>query len=80
MVFFRKSDKSEGECANTGQDLGDLRAAIEKAQLPETVAVQAAKELERLQKTEASTPEYSIGLNYIEYLLALPWNLSLIHI
>ena len=74
MVFFRKSDKSEGECVNTGQDLDDLRAAIEKAQLPETVAVQAAKELERLQKTEPSTPEYSIGLNYIEYLLALPWN------
>jgi ATP-dependent Lon protease len=74
MSFFRKSDKSEGECANTGQDLEDLRAAIEKAQLPETVAVQAAKELERLQKTEASTPEYAIGLNYIEYVLALPWN------
>ncbi len=76
MAFFRKFGKSEEEPAPVGleQDLIDLRAAIEKARLPEPVAAVAAKELERLEKTDPSTPEYTIGMNYIDYLLSLPWN------
>jgi ATP-dependent Lon protease len=74
MIFFRKPDKHEGECSNPSQDLDELRAAIAKADLPDAVASVTLKEAERLQKTDPGTPEYSIGINYIEYLLALPWN------
>ncbi len=52
----------------------ELRAAVQKAQLPEAVAAIAAKELERLDKTDPSVAEYTIGINYLDYLISLPWN------
>ncbi len=74
MPFFRKSMKSEERPSQAGQDMEELRAAIEKARLPEAAAAQAEKERERLEKTDASLPEYAIGVNYLDFLLALPWH------
>jgi len=71
MIFFRKP---EDERAPTGKELADLRVAIQKAQLPDYVASAARKELERLEKTDPAVAEYSIGLNYLDYLISLPWN------
>ncbi len=71
MVFFRKAEE---ERPRTGQELVDLRAAIHKANFPEPVAAVALKELERLEKTDPSVAEYTIGLNWLDYLLALPWH------
>jgi ATP-dependent Lon protease len=68
MALFRRSSKPEEESAHDSRDLQDLQAAIEKAQLPESVRAVTAKEMERLNKTDPSIPEYTIGLNYIEYL------------
>jgi ATP-dependent Lon protease len=70
MVFFRKNDMDEPK---VGQDLLELRGLIEKADFPEHVAAVALKELERLEKTDPAVAEYSIGTNYLEYLLSLPW-------
>ena len=70
MVFFRKT--SEEERPKVAQELADLRAAIQRAQLPEAVAAVALKELERLEKTDPSVAEYSIGLNYLDYLTLPP--------
>jgi ATP-dependent Lon protease len=70
MVFFRKSEE---EAPRISGELRELRAAVEKAGLPPEVAPVAAKELERLEKTDPSVPEYTIGINYVEYLLSLPW-------
>ena len=33
----------------------------------------ALAELERLGKTDPSAAEYAVGLNYIEFMLGLPW-------
>ncbi len=71
MSFFRKT---RPEPPITDDDLLDIRKAIDKAKLPEDVDVIVRKELERLEKTDPSTAEYSIALNYIEYLISLPWN------
>ena len=70
MIFFRKSEEERPKAA---QELVELRAAIHKAQLPEAVASVAMKELERLEKTDPAVAEYSIGLNYLDYLISLPW-------
>ena len=72
MGFFRKI--TEEEHPKPAQELVELRAAVQKAQLPEAVAAVAAKELERLEKTDASVAEYTIGVNYLDYLVSLPWN------
>jgi ATP-dependent Lon protease len=72
MVFFRKT--TEEERPKPSQELAELRTAVQQAHLPEAVAAIAMKELERLEKTDPSVAEYSIGLNYLDYLIALPWN------
>ena len=38
------------------------------------MAAIAAKEMERLDKTDPSVAEYTIGINYLDYLISLPWN------
>jgi ATP-dependent Lon protease len=72
MVFFRKA--TEEERPKLAPELAELRTAVQQAHLPEAVAAIALKELERLEKTDPSLAEYSIGLNYLDYLIALPWN------
>lgn len=73
MIFFKKFEKPEEEAPGAPEsELAQLRASIKK-QLPENVAWIAMKELDRLEKTDPSIPEYGIGLSYIEYLTSLPW-------
>ncbi len=73
MAFFKKTEEEHPSMA---QDLVDLRAEVDKAHLPEAVLSVASKELERLEKTDPSAAEYSIGTTYIDYLISLPWNRS----
>jgi len=72
MIFFKKFEKPEDEPMAPESDLTQLRASIKK-QLPENIAWIAMKELDRLDKTDPSLPEYGIGLSYIEFLISLPW-------
>lgn len=72
MGFFRKNQE---ERTSVPQELIDLRNTLESARLPEKVASVALKELERLEKTDPSAAEFAIGHNYIEYIIALPWNI-----
>lgn len=74
MPFFKRPEKSEAQCTENDRNLTELREEIEKKRLPEPVAAIVMKELERLEKTDTSVPEYAIGLNYIEFVLSLPWD------
>ena len=69
-MLFRKS---EPETPKTSPELDEVRAGIQKAQLPEVAAQVAKKELERLEKTDSGLAEYTIGLNYLDLLASLPW-------
>lgn len=71
MAFFRKTEE---ERPTVPQDILDLRNAVDKARMPDAATVVALKELERLEKTDPSAAEYSIGLTYLDYLVSLPWN------
>jgi ATP-dependent Lon protease len=74
MIFFRKpEEEKKEESAKLPSELRELREAASRANLPEHVAVVVARELDRLEKTDPSIPEYAIGINYVEYLLDLPW-------
>jgi ATP-dependent Lon protease len=50
-----------------------VRQRIDQAVLPERAANAALKELERLEKTDPSSAEYGLGLNYVDFILSLPW-------
>lgn len=74
MIFTKKPEKQREESTKPNQELSELRASIEKAGLSDALTMVAVKELERMENMDPSAPEYSIGLNYIEYLLSLPWH------
>lgn len=76
-MFFKKkpsrADKLETPEAIQLGRLDLLRQQVIKTDLPEYVATQAETELAKLEKIDSISAEYSIGLTYIELLLALPW-------
>jgi ATP-dependent Lon protease len=76
MFFKRKSSSptiiSPPDKDQPGQ-LGLLKQQIIRTDLPEYVATQAESELAKLEKIDSISAEYTIGLNYIETLLAIPW-------
>ncbi|MCF8045735.1 MAG: endopeptidase La [Desulfarculaceae bacterium] len=67
--FTRKTDENE----ETGE-IEELRNAVLESEMPEQVATIALKEVDRLFKTSPSSAEYTIGINYMDYMLSLPWN------
>jgi ATP-dependent Lon protease len=62
-----------GEDDGNRQELEELSAAIDKAQMPEEVQTQARKELRRLQRTPEAAAEYGMIRSYLDWLLELPW-------
>ncbi len=68
--------KELGEDEKLNPDILELRAAIEKANLPAQPKETAEKELRRLEMMHPSSPEYSVSRNYLDWILALPWNES----
>src|SRR5471032_6465 len=64
----------EGE-AGSGESKS-LREKIEQAILPPEVRKAAEQELERLQQTPPAAAEYGIARNYLDWILALPWEKS----
>ena len=51
-----------------------LREQLEKADLPEEVRKEVQRELSRLEKLPAASPEHHVIRTYIELVLELPWN------
>jgi len=52
----------------------EYRAKIAEAEMPEAVAEQAESELSRLERMGEQSPEASVIRNYLDWLLAVPWN------
>ncbi|MFU2207614.1 S16 family serine protease [Solidesulfovibrio sp. C21] len=78
-MFFRNNPRpAEPAAPSTAEAetgvLETLRRSVEDARLPAQAADAAGRELERLEKTDPSVAEYAVGINYLEFLLKLPWN------
>ncbi len=81
-MFFRKDSRpappdagvESGQSATAGGVLARLREKIQAARLPAQAAEAAGRELAKLETTDPSVAEYAVGLNYLEFLLELPWN------
>ena len=61
-----EGDAGPGEVEN-------LRALIDKNQLPDEVRKVALKELERLKQTPPAVAEYTVTRNYLDWLVNVPW-------
>ncbi|HEY9448315.1 MAG TPA: endopeptidase La, partial [Gemmatimonadaceae bacterium] len=58
---------------NDGDDLDEFEATLAKKTLPEHARERAERELRKLRRTPALSPESTVGRNYLDWLLALPW-------
>ncbi len=71
MRIFKREKEQTKELPS---ELEELREDVRQTKMPEPVEKVAYKEIERLTKTSPSSAEYTIGINYIDYLVSLPWN------
>ena len=56
-----------------GDDTDELGAALEAKGLPEPVLVRARRELKRLRRMSAMSPESGVARTYLDWIAALPW-------
>ena len=71
---MRQIRKELGEDAESGDEIKELRAALEKAGLPPEALEQANKELKRLERMPDSSAEYSMLRTWIDLMIQLPWS------
>ncbi|HEY7790299.1 MAG TPA: endopeptidase La, partial [Vicinamibacterales bacterium] len=63
-----------GEGDEQAKEIDELREKIEAAGMPEAVAKEAFRELDRLSKMPAAAAEYTVSRTYLDWLIALPWS------
>jgi endopeptidase La len=67
-----QQELGEGE----GNELTELRKRVEDARLPEAVNAVAMREVDRLARMSAASPEYQMLRTYIDWLLDVPWSVT----
>src|SRR6185503_2453038 len=65
--------KELGEGDDAQVEIEELKARIEKAQMPPDVRKEADRELARLTRIPPQAPEYTVARTYLEWLCDMPW-------
>jgi ATP-dependent Lon protease len=73
MGLFKKEKDQSAETDNRVSHLDEYYKKVGISNLPEHVSSTVNRELAKLEKTDSTVAEYSIGLNYIDFILSLPW-------
>jgi ATP-dependent Lon protease len=70
---LRAIQRELGETEPNAVELKSLRERIEQAALPPEAKKIASQELDRLEQTPPAAAEYAVSRNYLDWILALPW-------
>ena len=73
---LRSIQEELGESDDKGEEVRELEARINEAQMPDEVDKQARKELRRLERMPEGAGEYSMLRTYLDWLLEMPWALE----
>jgi ATP-dependent Lon protease len=68
--------KELGVGEQESSDIQELKEKLVKKKLPEAAYKVASKEIEKLSKMNASSSEYTVTTNYLDWLVELPWSES----
>lgn len=63
-----------GEADERGEELDELRERIDKAGLSAEALREVNREYDRLRRMNPGSPEYTVARTYIDWMVALPWN------
>ncbi len=70
---LREIQEQLGESSPEQAEVAGLRERLEAAELPEAVRKEIDKELSRLERMSANSPDYQTMRSYIDLVLDLPW-------
>ena len=70
---MRVIQRELGDTDPNANEIRNLREKIEKAKLPDEARKAANQELDRMQQTSPAAAEYGVSRNYLDWILALPW-------
>jgi ATP-dependent Lon protease len=73
---LRAIQQELGEQNSEQTEMALLREQLEKSDLPEEVRKEAERELQRLERLPAASPEHHVVRSYLELVLELPWRKS----
>lgn len=65
-----------GESDDRGEELDELRQKIDQAQMPEEALKEVNREFDRLRRMNPGAPEYTVARTYVDWMVAMPWNVS----
>lgn len=66
--------KEMGREDEPGQEIEELTKQLEGKDLPEEAREKCAKEIKKLRQMPSSSAEFIVVRNYVDWILALPWN------
>jgi ATP-dependent Lon protease len=66
--------KELGEESDEGSEIKSLREKIEEAKMTPEAEKESKRELARMEKLSAASPEYSVIRTYLEWMTGLPWS------
>ncbi|MCC6160227.1 MAG: endopeptidase La [Deltaproteobacteria bacterium] len=66
--------KELGDDDSPESDVDELKKRVEDANLPTEAKEAADREIKRLQRIPPSSPEHTVSLTYLEWILDLPWS------
>ena len=70
---MRVIQRELGDSEPNAGEIKTLRDKIESAKLPDDARKAANQELERMAQTSPAAAEYGVSRNYLDWILALPW-------
>ncbi len=74
---MRAIQQELGEKSPERADTDLLRERLEKADLPQEARKEATRELGRLERLPAASPDYHVIRTYLEFVLELPWRVAI---